>query len=298
MRQKILVVDDNAFNLKVLTDILDNAGYETYALQDSTQAVGFVENELPDIILLDLIMPVIDGFEVCKLLKANYFAKDIPIIIITARTDPESIKKALELGAFDYIKKPIEEIEVTARVKSALRFKNQLDQLKEMSLKDGLTGLYNHRTLIDLLKNELARHERVEQGLSFIMADIDHFKKVNDTYGHRSGDIVLKNVAELLKKSVRQGDIVGRYGGEEFSIVFINSTKEDALRACERMRTRIENHIFNLPEADIRITISLGLCYKEPHKTLTYQEIIEFADKALYEAKKNGRNQVAVANIS
>lgn len=297
MSQRILVVDDNAFYLRVLADILHNAGYEAYTTQDGSQVIEIVNDNPPDIILLDLIMPKLDGFEICKLLKDNYLTKDIPIIMVTARTDSESIKKALELGVFDYIKKPIEEIEVIARVQSTLRFKEQLEQLKERSLKDGLTGLYNHSFLIELFEKELTRHERSGQGLSFIMVDIDYFKKINDTYGHQSGDLVLKKLSNLLTKSVRQGDVVGRYGGEEFGIVFANSSKEEAIKACERIRRRIENYIFNVSETDIKATVSLGLCYKEPGKTLTCQEIIQYADKALYSAKRNGRNQLAMADI-
>lgn len=297
MSQKILVVDDNAFNLKVLSDILRNAGYQTSVIQDGAQVIDTVNNNPPDIILLDLIMPNIDGFEICKLLKESYLTKDIPIIMITAQTDSNSIKKALDLGVFDYIKKPIEEIEVIARVQSTLRFIDQLKQLKEMSLKDGLTGLFNHCFLIESLEKELTRHERTGQGLGFIMVDIDYFKKVNDTYGHQSGDLVLKKLSSLLTKSVRQGDIVGRYGGEEFGLVFINSLKEDTIKACERIRQRVENYTFNVSEKDIRITVSLGVCYKEPHKKLTCQEMIQYADNALYTAKRNGRNQFVVANI-
>ncbi|MBS4030391.1 MAG: diguanylate cyclase [Clostridiales bacterium] len=297
MSDKILVVDDNAFNLKLLSDILQKAGYVASTTQDGSQVIKIVNESPPDIILLDLIMPNIDGFEICKLLKDNYQTKDIPIIMITGRTDSESIKKALELGVFDYIKKPIEEIEVIARVQSTLRFKEQLEQLKEMSLKDGLTGLYNHYFLIELFEKELTRHERTGQGMGFIMVDIDFFKKVNDTYGHQTGDFVLKKLSNLLTKSVRQGDVVGRYGGEEFGIVFANSSKEDAIRACERIRKRVENYVFNVSETDIRITVSLGVCYKEPNTTMTCQEMIQYADKALYTAKRNGRNQFVVADI-
>lgn len=297
MSQKILVVDDNALNLKMLTDILQNAGYEAYTTQDGSQVIKIVNESPPDIILLDLIMPNVDGFEICKLLKDNYLTKDIPIIMITARTDSGSIKKALELGVFDYIKKPIEEIEVIARVQSTLRFKEQLEQLKEMSLKDGLTGLYNHYFLIELFEKELTRHERTGHGLGFIMVDIDYFKKVNDTYGHQPGDLVLKKLANLLVKSVRQGDVVGRYGGEEFGIVFTNSSKEDAIRASERIRKRVENYVFSISETDIRITVSIGICYKKPHQALTCQQMVQYADKALYSAKRNGRNQFVVADI-
>lgn len=297
MSHKILVVDDNALNVRLLTDILKNAGYEAYSTQDGSQVIKIVNHNPPDIILLDLIMPNIDGFEVCRLLKDNYLTKDIPIIMITARTDAESIKKALELGVFDYIKKPIEEIEVIARVQSTLRFREQLEQLKEMSLKDGLTGLYNHYFLIELFEKELTKHERTGQDLGFIMVDIDYFKKVNDDYGHQAGDTVLKKLSNLLTKSVRHGDVVGRYGGEEFGIVFTNASKDDVIRACERIRNRVENYIFSTTEADIRTTVSLGCCHKEAHKKLSCQEMIQYADKALYSAKRNGRNQFVVADI-
>jgi len=296
MSQKILVVDDSELNLQILTGVLQKKAYEVFTTNDGGQVMKIVSNTPVDIILLDIIMPNIDGFEVCRLLKNNHATKDIPIIMVTARTDSESIKKALDLGVFDYIKKPIEEVEVIARVQSALRFKEQLDQLKELSMKDGLTGLYNHSLLIELLEKELANHTRLEQGIAFVMLDIDFFKKVNDTYGHQAGDVVLKEVAEILRRSVRKGDIVGRYGGEEFGIVFLNFPKEDVVRTCERIRKKVENYIFNNSKTAMHITISLGVCYKEPERALSTQEMIQHADEALYQAKGSGRNKVVVAD--
>jgi len=296
MSQKILVVDDSELNLQILTGVLQKKAYEVFTTNDGGQVMKIVSNNPVDIILLDIIMPNIDGFEVCRLLKNNHATKDIPIIMVTARTDSESIKKALDLGVFDYIKKPIEEVEVIARVQSALRFKEQLDQLKELSMKDGLTGLYNHSLLIELLEKELANHTRLEQGIAFVMLDIDFFKKVNDTYGHQAGDVVLKEVAEILRRSVRKGDIVGRYGGEEFGIVFLNFPKEDVVRTCERIRKKVENYIFNNSKTAMHITISLGVCYKEPERALSTQEMIQHADEALYQAKGSGRNKVVVAD--
>lgn len=298
MSQNILVVDDNALNLKVLTDILEKEGYKVGTTNDGLKVMDIVHENKFDIILLDIIMPKIDGFGVFNLLKEDYETQDIPVIMVTAKTDSQSIKKALELGVFDYIKKPIEEVEVIARVQSALRFKAQLEQLKEMSMKDGLTGLYNHSPFIELFQKELDKNQRVDQGVTFVMLDIDYFKTVNDTYGHQVGDTVLQELSGLLLESVREGDIVGRYGGEEFGIVFLNSQKEGVIRACHRLKNKVENFQFNSQMKKISLTISMGICHKESKERMSSHEMIQQADDALYRAKNKGRNRIEIAEIS
>ena len=294
MAGKILIVDDSKLNIRVLTDILVDEDYEIASLENGLEVLETVHAIKPDIVLLDIIMPEIDGFEICKRLKGDFEIKDIPVIMVTAKTDGSEIKKALEYGAFDYIKKPIDEIEVIARVQSALRYKYKLDELKEMAMKDGLTGLYNHALLIELFEKEYVKQCRDASCLSFAMIDIDYFKKVNDTYGHMVGDVILKQLAGILLESVRRSDIVGRYGGEEFSIIIPEATSNDVFQLCERIRKNIENYTFNADDKAIKITVSIGIYFKGFNDEISHTAMIKKADDNLYKAKRDGRNRVEI----
>lgn len=292
MITKILVVDDNLHNIRLLTDILEDENFTVYTADNGAAVLAMVHKLKPDVILLDIMMPGLDGFEVCKLLKNDFDIKDIPVIMVTAKTEGIDIKKSLGMGAFDYIKKPIDEIEVIARVQSAIRFKQTQDKLKEMAMKDGLTGLYNHALLIELFEKEIDKQQRNNGSISFAMIDIDNFKKINDTYGHISGDTVLKELSNILMSSVRGGDIVGRYGGEEFSIVFPGIDVQNAFQLCERIRKEVEDFNFEIGIETVKITISIGINFNELKGIINKREIIQNADEALYRAKHNGRNRI------
>ena len=294
MSTKILVVDDNILNIRLLKDILEDENYTVFQVNNGIQVLDMVHDIKPDVILLDIMMPGMDGFEVCKGLKNDFEVKDIPIIMVTAKTESSDLKKALEIGAFDYIKKPIDEVEVIARVQSALRFKEYQDKLKEMASKDGLTGVYNHALLIELFEKELNKQERNAGNISFVMLDIDYFKKVNDSYGHISGDIVLKELSQILEASTRSSDIVGRFGGEEFGIVLPEISADEAYKLCDRIRQTIENYDFFISDIAIKITVSMGMYFKTSNDSISNKDIIKNADAALYTAKHSGRNRVEV----
>ena len=292
MKEKVLIIDDINLNISILTNILEDSGFTVFSTTNSLSVLEMTRKIKPDIILLDIMMPDLDGFEVCKLLKNDFYAKDILVIMVTAKKDGYDIKNALELGAFDYIKKPLDEIELIARIQSALRIKVEQDKLKDLAMKDSLTGLFSNYSFIELFEKELARQQRYNFNLSFVMIDIDYFKNVNDTYGHIAGNIILKELSNILVNSVRQGDIVSRYGGEEFCIVLPGADKDGAFQLCERIRQKIENFKFDIGSKTINATVSMGIFVKDSKDKIATSEIIHKADKELYRAKSNGRNRV------
>lgn len=294
MDRKVLIADDNQLNIRLLEDILADESFIVYKADNGFPVLEMARELKPDVILMDIMMPDMDGFTVCKLLKRDPDVNNIPIIMVTAKTDGNDLKCALDSGAFDYIKKPVDELEVIARVQSAIRFKDQQDQLRESATKDSLTGLFNHALLMELLEKGLSKQQRNAGEIAFVMMDIDYFKVVNDTYGHMAGDLVLKELSDILMYSVRQGDITGRYGGEEFGVIITNAEKEAVYSLCERIRKKVEDHDFVIDNKTIKITISMGIHFKSAQEEITAAGMVRKADEALYRAKHSGRNRVAM----
>lgn len=288
----ILAIDDSVVNLKLLSVILGREGFEVVTTSDSLDALPLTLEHAPDLILLDVMMPGLSGLEILRLLKQNNLTQSVPVLMVTARTKGEDVKAALEAGAFDYVKKPLDDIEIVARVRSALRYKLHQDRLMEMAMHDSLTGLYNHRLLIELLERELATGRRKAQPVSFCMADIDHFKSLNDRFGHQAGDQVLKEISALLASGLRKSDPVGRYGGEEFGIVLGGCSPDKAQGLCERLRQSIETHTFTVMGQPVHVTVSLGLAHADPDEEISETDLIRKADEALYRAKAAGRNRL------
>jgi len=291
-KPRILAVDDSDLNLKFLAMVLEREGFDVVTTADSLQAVPLAVQSLPQLVLLDVVMPGISGLEILRMLKQNSLTQGIPVVFVTARSRGEDVKDALEAGAFDYLKKPLDEIEIAARVRSALRYKAHHDQLAEMAMHDSLTGLYNHRLLIELLERELATGRRKGQPVSFCMADIDHFKGLNDRYGHQAGDLVLQEVSRLLTQGLRKSDAVGRYGGEEFGIILSGCAADKAQSLCERLRHTIAEYPFQVLGHTVNITVSLGLAHADPQDDVSETDLIRRADSALYQAKAEGRNRL------
>lgn len=288
----ILAIDDSVVNLKLLSVILGREGFEVVTTSDSLDALPLTLEHAPQLILLDVMMPGLSGLEILRLLKQNNLTQSVPVLMVTARTKGEDVRAALEAGAFDYVKKPLDDIEIVARVRSALRYKNHQDRLTEMAMHDSLTGLYNHRLLIELLERELATGRRKAQPVSFCMADIDHFKVLNDRYGHQAGDQVLQEVSRLLTHGLRKSDPVGRYGGEEFGIVLGGCSPDKASALCERLRATIESNPFTVLGQSVKVTVSLGLAHADPTEDVSETDLIRRADQALYRAKELGRNRL------
>jgi two-component system cell cycle response regulator len=240
----ILAVDDSVVNLKLIKAIFDKHDYEFILQQDSNLALNQMIELQPTLVLMDIMMPGVSGFDFLRKAREKEEVRDIPIIMVTARTTGEDLTKALELGAYDYIKKPLDDLEIIARVASAIRYKKQNDRLKEMAVRDSLTGLYNHGLLIELLKREVYNQSRENTSLAFFMMDVDHFKSVNDKYGHQAGDYILKELAGLMSATFRLGDSLGRYGGEEFAVILPKVDLPTATMLGERLRVKIDEHPF------------------------------------------------------
>ncbi len=296
---RILVVDDNADNVDLLTQYLAGLGYEVLPAFDGAETLLIAERENIDLILLDVMLPKISGFDVCRRLKAQEGTNYIPVVLVTVRDDTRSKLEGFAAGADDYITKPFDIEELSARVKSLLRIKLLQDQLREansrlekMSVTDGLTGIYNHRHFVERLEVETRRAERHGRPLAVIMLDVDHFKAINDEFGHLFGDYVLRRLAEIFQAVGRSSDLVARYGGEEFVILVADT--EGAPTLAERFRQAVEVAEFTFEGQKAKVRISAGVCQALAGTVRDGSEILRLADEGLYQAKQNGRNQVVV----
>jgi two-component system, cell cycle response regulator len=303
---RILVVDDHPDNVELLRARLAAQGYDVEAATDGEQALAAVEANPPDLILLDVMMPRLDGMEVARRIKANNDLPFIPIIMQTALDSTERRVEGLDAGADDYITKPINFAELEARIRSMLRIKSlQKDletrerELEEMNLRlleiahtDALTGVDNRRYLQERLHEMFEHSLRMEEPLTCVMCDIDHFKSVNDTYGHQAGDEVLKQFAEVLREYVREIDRVGRYGGEEFVLLLPGTPVDSAVSLAEKLRQAVESHTFAFEGGSVCRTVSAGVA-GWPHPSIrTEDDLLRASDDALYVAKERGRNRV------
>ncbi len=320
---EILVVDDSPTMRAMLCDILTDQGYRVRQAENGMMALDEVSKSRPDLILLDVMMPELDGYAVCRALRED--KEYLPILMITAKGDPQDLVQGIESGADDYIAKPFEELELAARTKSLLRIRSlqkrlykqntelesknrELERLAQaldrankeltlLSVTDGLTKAYNHRHFQERLRSEFSRAERYHTLLSCLLMDIDHFKKVNDTYGHPAGDVVLVRLVEIIHESVRSEDLVARYGGEEFVVLLPETGGQRALNLANRIRERVEREDFKLPDGrKIKVTISVGVSHFEPGGSVrTPDGLVTAADSALYKAKSGGRNLAELA---
>jgi len=289
----VLLVDDEEVNLYALRIILESRGYRCLTASNGADALRVASDCLPDAILLDIQMPVMDGYGVCQRLKDDPRTRPIPVVFLTARfRDQEEVIRGLDIGANDYVTKPFNPEELLARVAVMVRVRTAESQMRQASYTDDLTGLYNRRFLQQRLEEELHRASRYSLRLSCIMLDIDHFKAINDTHGHVAGDLIIKEVATILKNHVRKSDLAVRYGGEEFLLILFENDKNGALRVAERVRADVESHVFTWKEQPLRVTISSGVAVFPDDGITMPDELIARADSALYSAKASGRNMV------
>jgi diguanylate cyclase (GGDEF)-like protein/PAS domain S-box-containing protein len=290
----LLIVDDEPINIKIIAKLF-NEEYEILASTNGKEAIEIAARRSPDLILMDVVMPEMDGYEACRLLRENDATKNIPLIFITAKRETGEEEYGLKLGAIDYITKPLELSIVRARVRNHIDLKHKTDLLESLAALDGLTGIPNRRRFDEVLESEWKRAVRNQTPLSLIMVDVDNFKQYNDHYGHGAGDDCLKHVAQVLLSSlVRPGDMAARYGGEEFVVILPHTDGEGALQVAERICTQVDGlgipHI-NASVAD-HITVSVGCATSIPQSNILPERLLESADNKLYRAKHEGRNRV------
>jgi diguanylate cyclase (GGDEF)-like protein len=304
----ILVAEDHPATRKLLERILANAGFTVTSAVNGAQALDLFRQQFIPMVLLDWVMPEMNGIELCKALRNGATEGYVYIIFLTARDTKTDVVEALEAGADDYITKPFHREELLARIKTGLRvldlersLKKANEEIKIMSLTDPLTGVYNRGYLNERLPYEVKRSVRYEHPLQLIMCDIDHFKTVNDLYGHQVGDEVLRGFAAFLKGSIRLNlDWVARYGGEEFVIVLPETDESGACAVAERMRQKVEQRRFRIQNKGIRVTASWGICGMDPgrrQESLCSDALLNEADQCLLSAKRSGRNAVWASTI-
>ena len=299
----ILIVDDAPGIRESIRTLVGRLGVFTSCAEAENGLVAYrkVIANRPDLILCDLVMPTVDGLKFLTLLYAKPEFREIPVIVLTGTTDVETKIKGLELGASDYVTKPFDEGELLARIKVQLKIKALQDSLKhvnqqlwELSTVDPLTKLYNRRFFMQALEGEFKRSKRYQVALSFVMVDIDHFKKLNDTYGHQVGDEVLQQVGRIIRESVRTTDTPGRYGGEEFCVLLPHTDPEGGVQLAARLHEAIRSATIRTQSGDLRITVSVGVSCTAGGEVKSPEELIHIADEALYVAKREGRDRVTL----
>jgi len=298
----ILIVDDVEDNLEILDDLLTFDGHNVQTVRSGEAALQRVRESRPDLILLDILMPEMDGFEVCTHLKADERTKDIPVVFVSSMANIEYKVKGFKVGGVDYINKPFHHAEILVRINThitMLRLRKHLEEknaeLERLANTDYLTNLYNRRRFFQAAQDEFAGAIRSRNPISITLMDLDHFKRINDTHGHLIGDQVLIHIAKLIRSHCRVSDVAARYGGEEFIILHPSIDRQNAFQVAERIRKAVEVTPFSIEGDEIDVTLSAGVVdTKAGRDSKRIDDILGLADKALYRAKDAGRNQVII----
>lgn len=307
-RTRILLVEHTGPQPSVMRSLLESSDHEVIVADDGEAVVTLVETHNPDVIILDCLLPSLDSSRICRSLKQNRDTSGIPIIMLTDKNSTSDKVAGLSAGADDYIIKPCDDDELSALICARLRTKSGWDELKQkthqlqemltrvetLAQLDSLTGLYNRRRFEMVFGTEFKRAVRHELPLSCLVLDIDHFKEVNDTFGHQAGDQVLREMVTLIRQSIREIDTPARWGGEEFIILSPNTLKENAVTVGERIRRAVADHAFSGVNSR-RITVSVGIAGIPDPAMASMEQLIHASDLSMYEAKKGGRNMVVVA---
>lgn len=298
---KILAIDDTPYNLDILKNGLEDEGFDMVTAQSGREGLALIDQERPDLVLLDIGMPEMDGHQVLQQIRLSDEHTELPVIILTANTEDSNLARCLESGANDYVTKPFSFTALVARINNVLRtqkdtiqLSRDVEKLRDLAYRDEMTGLLNRRAFFDRANAEFEMAKSSKEPLSIAILDIDHFKSINDEYGHPKGDEVLKAFGKLLKGSLRLHDVVGRIGGEEFAVCLPNSKPMNAYGTFERLRTRLcKEHLLSGDDGEIRpVTVSIGIVGLTDQKEL--DSLMILADMALYRAKNQGRNRTIV----
>jgi len=299
----VLVVEDDTVSRKLLEITLRKAGYRVTSVKNGLEALDIFKSSFFPIVLTDWMMPEMDGVQLCRAIREEVSTGYVFIFMLTARGSTDDLVEGLEAGADDYLTKPFNRAELIARLKTATRIlelerslKEANEEIRILSITDSLTGSYNRTYMNQNLPKEVRRATRYNRPISLVMVDIDHFKRVNDTYGHQAGDQVLKGLVETITASVRSGiDWVARYGGEEFLVVFPETEFQKAMGLAERLRRDVSDMKIQIKGGTIQVTASFGVSGFSPStspKEISHEAVINLADQALYQAKREGRNRV------
>lgn len=302
----LLLVDDTPVNLEIASNILVNEGYEIYIADSGIAALELLDKKKIDLILLDIMMPDMDGFETYLKIQEREHTKNIPVIFLSAKVDMETIAEGFDLGGVDYLRKPFNAKELKARVKAHVDLKKTREELKDKSIKlenayeelrvlssfDPTTKLPNRRDTIRIIENEQIRFERNRRTFSIAITDIDFFKRINDIYGNNYGDFVLAKIADIFRNNIRKQDYIGRWGGDEFIFVFPETNIEGAVTILEKLRQAIENSSLVEGVNDTKITMTFGVAQYNTAKDIN--NLVFNADNALYIGKAQGGNCIVI----
>jgi diguanylate cyclase (GGDEF)-like protein len=297
---RVLVADDNLISRRLLEAALRQWGYDVVLADDGNEAWNILRSpNAPRLAILDWMMPGLSGPELCRRVRQAGGERYTYILLVTSRAEKQDVIEGLEAGADDYITKPFDQMELKVRLAGGRRIVELQDQLleaqatlREQATLDALTKVWNRRSILEILEREVDRAAREHSPLSVAMADLDHFKQVNDTYGHLAGDAVLVEAVRRMRSSMRSYDSLGRYGGEEFLLLFPGCEPAAAERLAERMRAEIERRPLDWQTGPIRFTISFGVTTLRADQRLPSEALLRVADAALYQAKQQGRNRV------
>lgn len=305
LKGKILIIDDDVLSMEVAANLLIKEGYEVLKVTSGLKGLLLAIQNRPDVVLLDIVMPTIDGFKTAQKFKEHTTLKDIPIIFLTNGHVEDFIEKAYAVGAVDYIMKPVTPRELLARVDTQIQIKTKQEylkksyktvkkknkQLNQLVITDDLTKLFTRKFLIEHIEKEKRDFTKTSKVFSLIMIDIDYFKNINDQYGHSCGDHILIRVSKKLKNSLREKDIIARWGGEEFLILLPQTELEEGKIVAKRMLNDIRKTKYCYEDIELSVSISCGMTEYKIDQSI--DKIIKETDKKLYEAKRKGRNQIS-----
>ena len=294
---KILIADDSATCRLILQNHLSKLGFEVETCEDGLSAYHRLQEDgAPHIAILDWEMPGMDGLQICREVRKQVAGPYVYLLLLTGKNRKQDLLEAFQAGADDFLSKPLDEDEMEVRLQVGQRILAWHEQLRIQATRDALTGLWNRGALLDLLQKELARCCREKKPVGVAIIDLDHFKRINDTYGHLAGDQVLREIGAKMNASLRLYDVVGRYGGEEFLVVLPGCDEANMLTLCNRLRDFVASHPISYDSLMIPVTASIGVTIAMPEQKLKPDVILRTADLALYRAKAGGRNRVEIGS--